>query len=63
MKSYSWKRLLSIGLSVSTLFIGSAVLTGCETGEVEGEGIEEEAPLEEEGIGEEPLEEEPLEEE
>ena len=49
MNKINWKRSLSLGLSIFALFIGSAVITGCETetGEVEEEGIGEE------GIGEE----------
>lgn len=45
MKSINWKRIIGVGLSVFALFIGSATLTGCETGE---EGLEQEE-LEEEG--------------
>lgn len=57
MSQINWKRSLSLGLSIFALFIGSAVITGCETAEVEEEGIGEEG-LGEEGIGEEDLGEE-----
>lgn len=64
MNNSNWKRYLSLGLSVFALFIGSAVLTGCETAEVEQEGIEEGIGEEgiEEGIGEEGIGEEEIEE-
>lgn len=39
MKSFKWKRLMSLGLSVFALSIGSIGLTGCE---VEPEGDAEE---------------------
>ena len=59
MNKINWKRSLSLGLSIFALFIGSAVITGCETetGEVEEEGIGEEG-IGEEGIGEEGIGEE-----
>ncbi|MEL6578141.1 MAG: hypothetical protein AAFQ14_00200 [Cyanobacteria bacterium J06621_12] len=39
MKSFNWKRLMVLGLSVFVLTIGSVSLTGCE---VESEGDAEE---------------------
>ena len=57
MNNSNWKKSLSLGLSIFALFLGSAVITGCETAEVEQEGIEEEG-IGEEGIGEEGIGEE-----
>ena len=50
MKSISWKRIIGVGLSAFALFIGSATLIGCETGEEapEQEELEEGEELEEE---------------
>ena len=39
MKSFKWKKLMGLGLSVFVLFVGSVGLTGCE---VETEGDAEE---------------------
>ena len=39
MKNFKWKRLMSLGLSVFALSIGSVGLTSCET-EPEGEAEE-----------------------
>lgn len=54
MNNPNWKRFLSVGLSVFTLFVGSVAMTGCETGE---EGVGEEG-IEQEGVGEEEIEQE-----
>ena len=43
MKSFNWKKLVGLGLSVFTLFIGSVTLTGCEAEQEEDvEELEEE---------------------
>ncbi|MEM8779163.1 MAG: hypothetical protein AAGF26_09885 [Cyanobacteria bacterium P01_G01_bin.49] len=48
MKTLKWKRLISVGLGVITLFIGSVGLTSCNLGGESEEVEEQEVPSGEE---------------